>query len=574
MTAHAEIFKDEYERQKYIARVTKVQCERDHLFFTRYFFKLRQGIKFRVNWHHILIGDTIDAVINGEIENAIINVAPGGTKTELVVINLIARGLALNPRARFLHLSGSDVLASLNSSTAREIVMSDEFQARWPLKIADDANSKKRWNVLVDGYEGGGVYATAMGGQVTGFRAGRMVDGFQGAIIIDDPIKPEDAYSRTKLDAANRKLLTTIKSRKANPKTPIILIMQRVAESDPTGFIKNGNLEGKWTHVEIPAVITEEFVTSLPEKYRKLVDRNDTVDGRFSYWPYKEHIQELLKMERGDGIDQNGSRISRHVFSSQYQQAPKALGGNIIKGKDFIRYTVLPKIKYRKVFADTAQKTKERNDFSVFEEWGYGDDGRIYLIDMVRGRWEAPDLQKTAIAFWAKVKNRNSLDWGKVSEDHSFGQCRKMKVEDKSSGTGLIQTLRLPPYNIPIEPIERDKDKLTRCMDALPYIESGQVCIPEDAPFTLDFVSEGEAFTADDSHDFDDQLDPMFDAVDDMLQSGNKMKQWVELGKSNGNSEGQPVVNRVTKILMSAGRKGLIKNFGGNLEQKESPKTT
>ncbi len=93
----------------------------------------------------------------------------------------------------------------------------------------------------------------------------------------------------------------------------------------------------------------------------------------------------------------------------------------------------------------------------------------------------------------------------------------------------MVQTLKLPPYNIPIEGIERDKDKLTRVMDALPYIEANQVCIPEDAPFTNDFVSECEAFTADDSHDFDDQVDPLVDAVDDMLQSGNKLKQWEAL---------------------------------------------
>lgn len=557
--------KEEREREAYREATAKAQCERQHLWFTRYFFKQRQGVKFRVNWHHVLIADTVDEVISGEKENVVINVAPGGTKTELVVINFIARGLALNPRARFLHLSGSDVLASLNSSTAREIVQSDEFQRKWPLKIADDANSKKRWNVLVDGFEGGGVYAVAMGGQVTGFRAGRMVDGFQGAIIIDDPIKPEDAYSRTKVDAANRKLLTTIKSRKANPRTPIVVIMQRVAENDPTGFIKNGNVEGKWSFVEIPAVITQEFVEGLAPKYRKLVMPGETIDGRFSYWPYKERIDELLKMERGDGVDQNGARISRHVFSSQYQQAPKALGGNIIKGKDFVRYKVLPKLRFRKVFVDTAQKTKERNDFSVFEEWGLGDDGKIYLIALERGRWEAPELQRRAVAFWARAKDRDVV---------AFGQCRKMPVEDKSSGTGLIQTLRVPPYNIPIDAIERNKDKLTRVMDGVPYIEAGLVCVPEDAPFTADFINENESFSADDSHDFDDQVDPMLDAIDDMLQAGNKIKTWAALGQKEKTDTPPATPTNVQRILMANGRKGLIKSLGDRLEPKKPQQTS
>lgn len=502
----------------------KVRCETDHLFFTRYFFKARQGIKFKVNWHHRLIADTLERIIKGEIKNAVITVPPGSSKTELAVINFISRGLALNPRSRFLHLSGSDSLASLNSATAREIIRSDEYQKFWPLKIAEDANAKKRWNVLVDGQPAGGVYATSLGGQITGFRAGHMTSGFQGAIVIDDPIKPEDAFSKIKLDAANRKLLTTVKSRKANPDTPIILIMQRIAESDPVGFIESGNLDGDWTYVKIPSVIDDAYLGALGAQYQRIIEPSEKdVKGRYSYWPYKEPLAQLLTMERGDGADQTGARISRHVFSSQYQQEPVALGGNMIKGEHFERYTVLPKIKYRKIYADTAQKTKERNDFSVFTEWGLGDNGKIYLLDLIRGKWEAPELQKRAVAFWNKAK---------VRELEKFGQLREMPVEDKSSGTGLVQTLKLPPYNIPVKAIERIKDKLTRVMDVLPYIELKLVCVPEDAPFTNDFIAECESFTADDSHDFDDQVDTFIDAVNDLLASGNKMKVWETLAKN------------------------------------------
>ncbi len=121
------------------------------------------------------------------------------------------------------------------------------------------------------------MYATAIGGQVTGFRAGHMAPGFQGAIVIDDPIKPEDAFSRTKIDTANRKLITTVKSRKANPDTPIIVVMQRLAENDCVGFIEKGNLGGTWDFVKIPAVIDDAFIAALPERYRSLVD---TSEGR------------------------------------------------------------------------------------------------------------------------------------------------------------------------------------------------------------------------------------------------------------------------------------------------------
>lgn len=505
----------------------KRRCEKDHLFFSRYFFKARQNIKFKVNWHHQLICDRLQDVIDGKIENLLINVSPGSSKTELAVINFMARGLASNPRARFLHLSGSDTLASLNSSAAKDLVTSDEYQMFWPMKVAEDASAKKRWNVEIDGKKAGGVYATSLGGQITGFRAGHMATGFHGAIIIDDPVKPEDAFSKVKLEAANRKLITTVKSRKANPNTPIVVIMQRIAELDPAGFIEAGQLDGKWTHVKIPALIDDAYKNNLDAKYQRMIEESARDEkNRFSYWQYKEPLHQLLAMESGGGIDASGQRISRHVFNSQYQQSPVALGGNIIKGEHFIRYKVLPKIKHRKIFADTAQKTKERNDFSVFEEWGIAVDGRAYLIDLIRGKWEAPELQKRAVAFWKKCAARNV---------EQYGQLRKLMVEDKSSGTGLIQSLKTPEsangeaiIRIPIEGIERNKDKFTRVNDALPYLEAGSVCVPEDAPFTNDFISECEAFTADDSHAFDDQVDPMIDAIMDML-SNSLLRQWEQL---------------------------------------------
>lgn len=485
--------------------VIKAECERDHLFFTRYFFKQRQGIKFIVNWHHLLIADAIQRVIDGKCENLVINVSPGSSKTELAVINLIARGLAVNSSARFLHITSGDDLALLNSQTARDIVQSDEYQALWPLQIADDAKAKKRWNVIVDGKKAGGVYAVSLGGQITGFRAGHMAAGFQGAIVLDDILKADEAYSPSAIKTANRQLLSTVKSRKANPATPVILIMQRVGENDPTGFIKGGNFPGKWEHLVIPALIDDEYVSALPERLRNLVVAEHRDDKRrFSYWPYKEPLEDMLALEAGNGSDPDGNKVSRFVFSSQYQQAPVAIGGNIIKGQWFPRADP-PRIIYRKIYADTAQKTAERNDYTVFECWGYGEDKKIHLLDLLRGKWEAPELKRQAIDFW----NKHHAVTGS-------GSLRELVVEDKSSGTGLIQEIKRTE-RIPVRGVERQKDKLTRVMDAVSSIEAGFVILPEDAPFVSDFLVECEAFTADNSHAHDDQVDPMCDAINDML---------------------------------------------------------
>lgn len=507
----------------------RVECEADHLYFTRYFFKQREGIKFRVNWHHHLLADVVEAVLRGELKNVIINVPPGSSKTEMVSINFMARGLAKNPRSRFLHISYADDLVALNSSTTKGIVQSDEFQTMWPMAPKDDSDAKKRWNVMVGDKSAGGIYAVSLGGTITGFRAGHMAEGFQGAIIIDDPMKPIDALSEAKRKAANNTLINTIKSRKANPDTPIVVIMQRLAEEDSTGFLLAGGAGIKdWHHVVIPALIDDAYVASLPPKYRALIENDPEIGkerdekDRYSYWPYKEPLKELLGMESA----------SEYVFNGQYMQRPVPLGGGIFQGAWFTRYVKLPNLRYRHIYADTASKTAERNDFSVFQCVGLGFDGRIYVIDQIRGKWEAWELELVAAAFW---QYHNSLDY----ED--LNVLRGMKVEDKSSGTGLIQNIK-KKGGIPIIGISREKDKLTRAMDVQSFYKVGLVCLPPDdrapmvtrykndegewvpikaeycKPWVSGYVTEHESFTPDDTHKFDDQIDPTLDAVTDMLQ--------------------------------------------------------
>jgi len=126
-------------------RVIRTMCEQDHLFFTRYFFKKRTGVNFIVNWHHRLIADHLLEVERGNIQNLIINVPPGSSKTEMVVINWIARCLAVNARARFLHVSYSQTLVELNSAITKDIVLSKDYQDLWPRKIRMDAKGRKRW---------------------------------------------------------------------------------------------------------------------------------------------------------------------------------------------------------------------------------------------------------------------------------------------------------------------------------------------------------------------------------------------------------------------------------------------
>ena len=488
-------------------QLEKERCEKEHLFFTRRFFLPRMGFKFSVNWHHEYIADKIDQVISGKVKNLVINVPPGSGKTELLT-NLIARGLARNARSRFLYLSFSQSLVEDVSATARNIVKSVDFQGLWPVKISSSTDAKSSWKTTVDGYDAGHVYSASMGGQVTGRRAGTLANNsFTGAIILDDPLKPEDAFSKSARKKANRKILNTVNSRKAKSDTPIILIMQRLHVEDPTNFVMTGNVPGDWEQICIPALINDDYISQLPENIQAKVPRDVERDehGRQSYWPLKESLESLLQLEKG-GEDKDGAIVSRYTFASQYMQNPKKLGGDLVKAEWFPRYVELPVLKWRGIWADTAQKVKEHNDYSVFLCAGLGYDNNLYIIEVKRGKWEAPELLRQAKQFINKHKDSNT----------KIGKLRFMAVEDKSSGTGLIQSVS-KETTLPIRAIQRDTDKLTRTMDVVLYVEDQRVWLPASAPWLLNYIEEIEGLTADMTHDHDDQWDPTIDAINDSL---------------------------------------------------------
>lgn len=443
----------------------------DLLTFTKTLFKSRKGQDFVENWHHAAICSALERVVIGKTKRLIINIPPRYSKTEIAVINFMAWCIGNFPDSEFIHASYSSRLAANNSYQTRAVVQSEAFAEIFPhVKLMTDSKARDEWRTT----DGGCVYATGAEGTITGYGAGKLRNHFGGAIIIDDPHKAGEASS----DTMRRNVLdwfqTTIESRCNSPDTPIIVIMQRLHEEDLTGWLLKGGNGEKWEHLCIP-----------------VLDADDN-----PLWPFKHDRETLARMESSN----------RYVFTGQYMQRPSPLGGGIIKGAWFGRYSIPPKLKQRKIYADTAQKTAERNDYSVFECWGHGEDGRVYLLDMIRGKWEAPELKRRAIDFW----NKHSAD--------KSSPLRQMVIEDKASGTGLIQEIK-NGARIPVRAQGRSIDKLTRVMDAVPYIESGYVMIPEDAQFASDFISECEGFTADDSHLHDDQIDPMCDAIKDLLST-------------------------------------------------------
>jgi len=477
-------------------RMLKHHLLNDPLAFSRYFFKHREGRKFMVNDHHRIMSETLQRVITGEIKRLIINIPPGYTKTEEAVIHFMARGLAVNPESLFMHLSYADDLALWNSTLCRDIISSAEFQEVFDMPIRHDISAKKKWYTEA----GGGVYATAAGGAVTGFRAGRMLKNkFTGAMIIDDPIKPQDAYSDAIRERINDRFNSTFKSRLAlEDTTPIILIMQRIHEDDPSGYLLRGGTDEMWHHLMLPMEIPEEPVSEwYPKEYTHGIPVDyDLPPGPL--WEFKHSQEEITKLESADP----------YTHAAQNMQRPSPKGGMIFKEEFWKRYGALPKdIILKRIYADTAQEVKTHNDWSVFQCWGLSMSMGAILIDQKRGKWEAPELEQTAKDFWNKHKYHHIKN--------PVG-AQMMKIEKKSSGSSLFQTLNRKTH-IPVEGIERNRDKVMRAFGVVPQIASGNVWIPEEADWISDYITEFNKFTPLMTHKHDDQIDPTMDAIEDLL---------------------------------------------------------
>lgn len=488
-------------------RALQYLCFRSFRTFSRVFFKQRTGLRLIWNWHHGVVANVLQRVVEGKISRLVINLPPGFTKTEFIVKLLNAYAMARNPRAKNLHLSYSADLAWDSSSAVRDIVMTDLFQALYPGMPRVDARAKRTWKTENNAL----MVAGSIGGQVTGQRAGRLEPGFQGLLTIDDPIKPEDVYFQTIREKRNRMFRTTIQSRLARPETPIVLIMQRLHEDDPTGFLLKGGTGEKWYHLVIPAEVTkQQWSDGYPEEYTHGIPIKYLAPLGYT-WPLKVSVSFASALKQ-----------DQMVWLTQYDQEPTAEQGEIFHSDWWVAYesydpinsvvvfeggATVP-ISYKAIYADTAMKVGEKNDWSVFQLWAILADGRIALLDQEREKYEAPELQSNFKAFCERYEFKAMVN--------NMG-VRVRKVEDKASGTGLIQAINREKGEGYVEGIPRDKDKVSRAKSGAPEIKRGRVLLPQHAPWLSEYMREFQKFNSAMTHRHDDQIDPTLDAIEENL---------------------------------------------------------
>jgi predicted phage terminase large subunit-like protein len=420
-------------------------------------------------------------LIAGKRPKLIIQAPPQHGKSDTIV-DFIAWLSGKNPDFRTIYASFSERLGIRANMNLQRDFDEERYQKAFPdLKISQagpgNYGPALRNREIIEFIGRKGYFRnTTIGGSVTG----ESLD----LAVLDDPIKGrEEANSETVRDKAWLWLTDDFLTRFSD-NAGLLCILTRWHLDDPAGRLIKANPDVKV--VAYPAIAEEN-------------DGRSEID-QANRDPGEPLFPELKSLEFLQGVK---ATMDPGSWESLYQQRPVVAGGNLFKIEQFQthRHGEERPYKRRIITADTAQKTGERNDYSVFQCWGLGKDGIAYLIDQARGKFEAPELEKVARAFWAKHSARNGGDQGNLSA---------MYVEDKTSGTGLIQQLGRGEDRVPVRPVQRSTDKYSRALDAIPSIAAGNVSVPHDAPWSKDFFAELLAFP---NGTHDDQVDPLMDGI-------------------------------------------------------------
>jgi hypothetical protein len=195
-------------------------------FAERCFYELNPQAAFLPNWHIEVIAAKLAAVRAGKIRRLIINLPPRHLKSLLASVALPAWCLGHDPSAQILCVSYAQDLADKLARDCRSIMMRPWYQRIFPTRLAPHRHAVQEFITTLQGYR----LATSTGGVLTG----------RGAdfILIDDPLKPDEALSDARRKDNNEWYSHTLYSRLNDKRWgAIVIIMQRLHEDDLVGHV-------------------------------------------------------------------------------------------------------------------------------------------------------------------------------------------------------------------------------------------------------------------------------------------------------------------------------------------------
>jgi predicted phage terminase large subunit-like protein len=444
-------------------------------FVMRAFTHLNPATPYAHNWHIDYLASRLEAFVRGDTRRLIINVPPRSMKSILTSIALPAWILGREPSTEIICASYGQDFADKLAQDTRNVMLAPWFQDAFSTRLIGARPPVSDLRTTA----GGGRFATSIGGVLTG----------RGAefIIVDDPLKPEEALSDVARNRANEWIGHTVLSRFNDKRTGrMVIIMQRLHLDDVVGHVLQRE---NWEVVSLPAIAEERTVieySNLRGAHRIVREVGDVLH------PGREPLEVL---------DQIRTSIGSYNFSAQYQQSPVPLGGAIVKLEWFRTYLpgeVPATFDYVVQSWDTASKVSELADYSVCTTWRVTDKV-AYLLDVYRKRVEFPDLRRDIQAM-AKSYNADII-----------------LIEESSSGVALIQDLKREG-NVAVHPMKPTGDKVMRMMQQTAYIEAGNVMIPAEAPWREQYIKELTTFP--------------FGKHDDQVDSTSQALKWIQSGGS------------------------------------------
>jgi hypothetical protein len=292
------------------------------------------------NWHIGAICHRFQQMMMGRSENRLVlNAPPRSLKSFISSIALVAWILGRDPAARIICASYSENLAFKFSRDCRALIETPFYRRVFPRTML---NRKKATEAEVETTRGGYRLATSVGGTLT--RRGCAL------LIIDDPIKANDAYSQVALTGANDWFRNTVLSRLDEPgKSRVVITMQRLHAEDLSGTL----IQAGWPYLVLPQIA------------REAADYDTGEDQ-----PYHRPAGETLQPNRDSlaSFDELKAQVGSAVWAAQYQQDPTPPDGNMINRKWLGRYQGpfdVTRFSRRIIACDPAAKNGIRNDYTA-----------------------------------------------------------------------------------------------------------------------------------------------------------------------------------------------------------------
>lgn len=408
--------------------------------------------------------------------------------------------LTRNPETRLGIASYAQSLAEGFGRDVRNMIATnngDEGTLDLGLRIASDYGSARRWQL--DGHRGG-VVCVGIGSGLTG----RPLD----ALTIDDPFADAEqagsAYYRDRVWDWWR----SVGAPRLAPGAPVIVILTRWHENDLAGRLVEAEDGHRWRVINIPALADHD-----PAK-----GQSDPLGREPGEWLQSARGRTLAEWE------QIRIQAGTRVFTALYQGKPSPDQGNVWQ-RQWWRYYQSPLWSQHPTAAgawlvdadevlisvDAAFKDTKSSDFVVMQVWARRG-AMVYLLDQVRKRLSFTDTVTALLALIAK-----------------WPQATRKLIEDKANGTAVISLLRSKvPGLVPVNPTD---SKYGRATAVAPFIESGNVLLPEQEIGLFDPAETIEEAAGFPNSAHDDIVDATSQALAEMLLDGNGAAAWIAWAK-------------------------------------------